>query len=377
MKKKWLKVTAILGMVTMLGVTVMGCTTQPTEPNAPAEVQGEGDEAQAADDTQATDAAQATDDTQTASAEGGKTYGYITPGPDTWYQRNVDGYTMGADKAGNKVIVLNSDYDASKEVANIDSMINQGVDALCIFSFNENGAKIAAEKCAEAGIPLVAVDSCGTALDSESDIVAAVDFDWTEMGNNYAEWMAENRPDENFVIITGNFESVPCQMINAAMTAKAAELGKNELVDTREGKYDPSEAVNVAQDLISSGKEFSIIFVMNEDMAAAVVQMLETNGVADQYTVISQNGSPAGLPLIKEGKLDYTISSSPGWEGLVSYLVLAQHVNGESNELNQAILLPIMPVNQENIDDPSKVVPWEVNDIYWDLSKEYFPELVK
>lgn len=309
--------------------------------------------------------------------KGGKTYGYITPGPDTWYQRNVEGFQMGADKDGNEVVVLNSDYDASKEVANIDSMINQGVDGLCIFSFNENGAKIAAEKCAKAGIPLVATDTCGTVLDAKEDIVAAVDFDWTEMGNNYAEWMAENRPGENFAIITGNFESVPCQMINKAMTEKAEELGKNKLIDTREGKYDPSEAVNVAQDLISSGKDFSVLFVMNEDMAAAVIQMLESNNLLDKYTVIAQNGSPAGLPLVKEGKLSYTISSSPGWEGLVSYLALDQNATGSSDKTEQSILLPIMPVNQENIDNEKEVIPWEVNDLYWDLNKEYFPELVK
>lgn len=313
----------------------------------------------------------------TLAEEGGKVYGYITPGPDTWYQRDVDGFTMGAEKDGNKVVVLNSDYDADKEISNIDSLINQGVDGICIFPFNETGAKIAAEKCAQAGIPVVATDTCGTALDAESDIVAAIDFDWTEMGTNYADWMAENHPGEKFVIITGNFESVPCQRVNEAMTARAEELGENELVELREGKYDPSEAVNVAQDLISSGKEFSIIFVMNEDMAAAVIQMLKANGVQDDYTVIAQNGSPAGLPLVKEGSLSYTISSSPGWEGLVSYLALANYVNGDSTETEQSILLPVMPVDQDNIDDESKVVPWEVNDIFWELTEEYFPELVK
>jgi ribose transport system substrate-binding protein len=305
----------------------------------------------------------------------GKVFGYITPGPDTWYQRNVEGFEMGAEKDGNKVIVLNSDYDVSKEVSNIDSMINQGVDALCIFSFNENGAKIAAEKCAKAGIPMVATDSCGTVLDAKADVVAAVDFDWIEMGNSYAEWMAENHPGENFVIITGNFESVPCQLINKAMTEKAAALGKNKLIDIREGEYNPSVAANVAQDLVASGKDFSVIFVMNEDMAAAVIRTLQSSGELDNYTVIAQNGSPAGLPLIKAGTLDYTISSSPGWEGLVSYLVLNQYVTGMSTEMNQQVMLPIMPVNSENIDDISKVVPWEINDIYWELNKSYFPNL--
>lgn len=366
MKRKVFKKTLAIACVAMLAVGMVGCGNKAAEPVPTEEVKSEANvETPETPETK----------TEEAATEK-KTYGYITPGPDTWYQRNVEGFQMGAEKAGYDVVVLNSDYDASKEVANIDAMINQGVDGLCIFSFNENGAKIAAEKCAEAGIPVVATDSCGTVLASDSDIVAAIDFDWTAMGNSYAEWIAENHKDEKYVIITGSFESVPCQMLNDALTKKSKELG-NECVEIREAKYDPSQAVNVAQDLIASGKEFSVIYVMNEDMAAGIIQMLENANLLDKYTVIAQNGSPAGIPLVKNGKLSYTISSSPGWEGLVSYLALDNYVQGKSEAVEQSILLPIMPITQENIDDPTKVVPWEVDDIYWDLIDEYFPELVK
>ena len=44
----------------------------------------------------------------------------------------------------------------------------------------------------------------GTALDNNgNDIVAAIDFDWTEMGNNYGQWFADNCPGENIFVITG------------------------------------------------------------------------------------------------------------------------------------------------------------------------------
>ena len=111
-------------------------------------------------------------------------------------------------------------------------------------------------------------------------------------------------------------------------------------------------------------------------MAAAVIRALDAMGELENYTIIAQNGSPAGLPLIKEGKLDYTISSSPGWEGLVSYLVLRNFVEGKSTDTEQEIMLPVMPVNSENIDDPSQVVPWEVDDIYWELTEKYYPGLI-
>lgn len=304
-------------------------------------------------------------------------YGYITPGPDTWYKRDVDGFVFGAKKDGVKVVVLNSDYNVEKEIANIDALITQGVDGISMFSFNENGAIIAAQKCSKAGIPIVVTDSCGSVFGKGVDVVAAIDFDWSSMGVMYAEWMAKNYPGEDYVIITGNFESVPCQMINKAMKETSGKLGKNKLLDIRSANYNPNKAVDVAQDLLASGLPFKILFIMDEDMAAAVIRMLKDRGVLNNpIKVISQNGSPAGIPLLKDGSLKFTISSSPGWEGLVAYLALHRYVVGASKEKNEQIMLPVMPVTQENMSRKDQVVPWEVDPIYWDLTKKHFPELL-
>jgi len=306
-----------------------------------------------------------------------KVYGYISPGPDTWYQRDVDGFVFGAEADGVEVIVLNSQYDPEREIANIESLINQGVDGISMFSFTENGAIIAADRARAAGIPIVVTDSVGSVAAAGREVVAEIDFDWYGMGVQYAEWMAANYPGEGFVILTGNFEAVPSKEINRGMEERAAELGQNPLVAVRETKYSPDTAVSLAQDLVQAGDEFGILFVMDEDMAAAVIRMLERQGLLnDPIKVIAQNGSPAGIPLVKDGKLLYTISSSPGWEGLIAYLALHNHVLGNSNAVGQHFVLPVIEVNNGNIDDPMQVVPWEPSDIYWELTEQYFPGLL-
>lgn len=306
-----------------------------------------------------------------------KVYGYISPGPDTWYQRDVDGFVFGAEADGVEVIVLNSQYDPEREIANIETLINQGVDGISMFSFTENGAIVAADRARAAGIPIVVTDSVGSVAAAGREVVAEIDFDWYGMGVQYAEWMAENYPGEPFVILTGNFEAVPSKEINRGMEERAAELGKNKLVAVRETKYSPDTAVSLAQDLVQAGDEFGILFVMDEDMAAAVIRMLEREGVLNNpIKVIAQNGSPAGVPLVKDGKLLFTISSSPGWEGLVAYLALHNHVLGTATATGQHFVLPVIAVTEQNIDDPHQVVPWEPNAVYWELTEQYFPHLL-
>ena len=303
------------------------------------------------------------------------TFGYVTPGPDTWYKRDVDGFVRAADMLGIKTVVLNSDYDVQKEVSNIDSLITQGVDGMAIFSFNQQGAITAAKKCQAAGIPLVTVDNCGQALNSGNQIVAAVDFDWRAMGKNYAEYMADQFPGKKVALITGLLEHLPVQMVTGAMKERMKELGKNEIVAVRDGKYNPPVAVTQAQDLIQSGVKFDILWIMNEDMAAAVIRYLKNQGILDQYTVIAQNGSPVGIPLVEDGALNYTISSSPGWEGMVALLALYQHVSGDSKNMNQQIMLPVISVKKGTTLDKTQVVPWEYDPVWINLTKQYFPQL--
>jgi ribose transport system substrate-binding protein len=303
------------------------------------------------------------------------TFGYITPGPDTWYKCDVDGFVWGAKILGIKTVVLNSNYDVQKEVSNIDSLITQGVDGMAVFSFNQQGAITAAKKCKEAGIPLVTVDNCGQALTSKNDIVAAVDFDWKAMGRNYAEYMAQKYPGKKVALITGMLEHLPVQMTVGSMKERMKELGKNEIVAVRDGKYDPSVAVNQAQDLIQSGAKFDILWIMNEDMAAAVIRYLNNQGLQNKYVVMAQNGSPVGLPLVQSGQLNYTISSSPGWEGMVALLALNQYVIHDSKIINQQIMLPVIPVTKQNVMDKTKVVPWDCDSVWIKLTKQYFSKL--
>jgi ribose transport system substrate-binding protein len=187
----------------------------------------------------------AQDDQACDPTAGGKTYAYIKPGPDTWYQRDVDGFKFAAEADGNTVIEYDTAYDAEKELQNIANAVNEGVDGISMFSSTEAGATAAAEAGNEAGIPVVLTDSVGTVIANGTDHVASIDFDWVGMGESYAEWMAENYPGERFYILTGIFGSPPSEKINEGMTRRAEELGVNELVGIQETGYNPDNAAQL------------------------------------------------------------------------------------------------------------------------------------
>lgn len=307
------------------------------------------------------------------------TFAFIIPSLDAnWYVEIVDSFKYAAEEVGVDVMVLPSDYDEAKEVSNIELCVTENVDALCMFSFNENGAGLAARKMEEAGIPLVVPDSVGEVLTKGADLMAAVDFDWYKMGELYAEWMYENT-EGDFVIITGNFEHFPCIYVNQGMKDKSEELGKNKLLDIRDADYNPTKAADAAEDLISGGLDFETIFVMQEEMAAAVVRVLKNNGVLNNpYRVITQNGQDHGIEMVGSGDLAMTISSSPGLEGYLCFRLLYSQIHGKVNYQNEQLMVPIAVVDKEAADgrDPRVLVPWHRDPIFKELLEEYYPEVI-
>lgn len=373
MKKK---IVGLMLAVLMVVAVFAGCAAPAEESAASTSSSGgEKTSAEPAVSQEASDGAEG----ETKADGSGLRFAFIVPGLDAnWYVEIADSFKYAAEEIGAEVMILPSDYDVDKEVANIDLCITEKVDGLCMFSFNENGAALAAKKMQEAGIPLIVPDSVGQALNKGADLAACVDFDWEEMGHMYADWMAENTTGD-YVIITGNFEHYPCIYVNKGMQERSEELGKNKCLDIRDADYNPDKAAAAAEDLINGGLDFETIFVMNEDMAAAVVRVLKNAGkLNNPYKVIAQNGQDMGIEMVKNGDMAMTISSSPGLEGYICFRMLYSQLEEKINYLNEQKMIPIAAVTKEDTEnmDPKVIIPWHRDPIFKELTAEFFPELM-
>ena len=294
---------------------------------------------------------------------------YIMPGGDPWYIYAKDGFIFAASENEVKVIEVNSDYDQEKELANIDDLIIQEVDGINIFSFNPDGAQIAAQKANEAGIPLTVEMSA--IADGPGEVVCDIEFDWTRLGEMHAEYLAEAHPGEKVLEITGIIGQGPIDMMLEGLQRKMEELGENELIGIHPADYNREKAMDTMQNMLQSGEEFTVVHVANEDMALGVIQVLKDAGkLNNPISVISNNGSPEGLIAVASGDLEYTISTSPGVEGLCCFEALYRHVIGKS--IPKQFMIPMLPINKDNIDE---AVSWEVDKVAYELVKKEFDNM--
>lgn len=367
------KLIAVL-MAALLMLAVVACAA-PTEP-APADP---------VDSSAPTDGA-TTPEAPVSDLPEELTFAIIYPASDAnWYNSIAAGFEYGAKEAeealGIKIntMLLPSDYDVDLEIANIEMCVTQDIDGLCMYSFNESGAGLAAKKLADTDIHLVCADSCGQGLEAGYDMDACVDFDWYKMGVDYATWMAENTTGD-YVIITGNFESYPCQFVNEAMQKTSEELGVNALVGPiLDSDYEADKAAAIAEDLINSGKDFETIFAMCADLAVPVCRVLDAAGYLNNpYKVITQNGQDdLDIAAVADGRMQMTISSSPGYEGYVSFRCLLSERLGKADFTNEQIWLPCAVVDFEATQnrDNTVIVPWDPCAEWADLAVRDVPVL--
>jgi len=307
---------------------------------------------------------------KTASAEKkALKFGYIMPGPDPWYAYARDGFIYAAEKMNIETVVLNSDYDQEKEQSNTEDLITQKVDGINLFSFLPEGCQLAAQKANKAKIPMT-IEMSGLG-EGPGTVVADIQFDWKKFGEMEAEYIAANWPGENVLIICGLMGQGPNDLYLSGVKDKLAELGKNEVVDVQPADYNRQKAMDIMQNMLQSGKEFSVVQVGNEDMAMGVIQVLKDAGLLNNpIKVISNNGSPDGLKSIKDGELSATVSTSPSVGSVSAFSSLYRYIMKQ--EVPATIFAPLFMITKENVDS---AVAWEVSDSTLAAVDEMFASL--
>lgn len=280
--------------------------------------------------------------------------GYIMGGPEAWQQAEVDGAAFACEKLGYDITILNSNYEPEKEITNAEDLISKGVDAIIMFTVNAESGQKVAKMCNDANIPLFLLD--GSVAEGEGKAVTMMSYSFYDIGYMVGSFVSEKYPGAKMVYITGLPGAGIVEDYTEGLQAGIAEGNTGvEVVAQQPADWDRAKAIAVMESLLASGKEFSVAFINNEDMATGGIQVLEENNALENVAVIATGGSESGIELIKQGKLAMTCAASPAYEGMYMVKIVRDYMNGE--EVPEVIGVPTTPITIENIDTAITWVP--------------------
>ncbi len=178
---------------------------------------------------------------------------------------------------GYEFTVTDADGDASKQLADVTSLVSKNVDAIIILPVSSNAVDEAVDTASKAGIPIATV-----LRDIPNKADEYVCFSGTndiELGEIGGQWVADALNGEGKVVyITGR---------TGVSTAEDRTTGFHNIVDKYEGleivaeqdgNYNRSDAMNVMEGILRANPEIDAVWCANDEMAGGVCQAINASG---------------------------------------------------------------------------------------------------
>ena len=234
--------------------------------------------------------------------------------------------------------------DIEGQIAIIEDMISQGVDAICIAPSGSKEVVPALALAIAAGIPVVDVDN---RLDAETVEAAGLDpipyVGVEDINSAYmaASYLVEQIGGEGKVAILEGIRGVD----NAENRRAGAEKAFNEaegieIVASQTANWGAEEALNVFTNILQANPDLKGVFCANDQMAFGAIQAIEAIGKTGEILVVGIDAEEQAYVYIREGKMLATIHQNQDQQGATAVETALMMINGEA--VDTEIIVPTL-----------------------------------
>lgn len=254
-----------------------------------------------------------------------------------WRIAETKSFVDTAESCNWDLITTDAAGSAAKQVADVDSMIAQGIDVLFLPPREEKPLIPAVKKAAAAGIPTFLVDRSvdPNAAKAGVDYVAFLGSDFIDQGRRVAEWTIENFKGDKAVVVQleGTTGSSPANDRKKGFDDALAKDSRFTIVASQTGDFARDKGRQVMETLLQAHPDVDIVYAHNDEMAIGAIQALELAGrkPGEDVLVVSIDGTRDALQAIIDGKMGVTVESSPFF-GPLACEVMKRYAAGETIE---------------------------------------------
>ncbi|WP_432262538.1 D-xylose ABC transporter substrate-binding protein [Cupriavidus sp. TMH.W2] len=219
-----------------------------------------------------------------------------------------DYFVDAARKLGATVNVQSANANESRQIAQIENLIAQGVDALVIVPFNSKvlGNVIASAK--RAGIKVVSYDR----LILGADIDGYVSFDNEKVGEMQAQGVIKVAPKGNYFLLGGAATDNNARILREGQMKVLKPLvdkGDIKIVGQQwTPEWDPAKAQSIVENVLTANQNnIQGIVASNDGTAGGAIQALAGQKLAGKVPVSGQDADLAGVRRVVEGTQAMTV----------------------------------------------------------------------
>ena len=218
---------------------------------------------------------------------------------------------------GWQLVYTDAAGSAAKQVADVNSMIAQGVDLIFLAPREEKPLIPAIMAAKGAGIPIILLDrnvDQSLAKPGE-DYVTFIGSNFVEEGQRVAEYLVGLGLDKKVIIeLEGTTGSSPANDRKKGFDDVIAKNAEFSIVASQSGDFARDKGRQVAETLLQAHPDANVIYAHNDEMAIGAIAALEAAGRTagrDDCLVFSIDGGKEAVQLVVDGKIEAVVECNP------------------------------------------------------------------
>ncbi len=239
-----------------------------------------------------------------------------------------------AERLGWQLVYTDAAGSAAKQVADVNSMIAQGVDAIFLSPREEKPLIPAVMAAKKAGIPLFLIDRSvdQNLAKGGVDYVTFIGSDFLKEGQTAGEALVKLTGGKGTIIeLEGSTGSSPANDRKKGFDEVIAKNPDMKIVASQSGDFARDKGRQVAEALLQAHPEANIVYAHNDEMAIGAITAIEAAGKVPgkDIIVVSIDGEKDALQMIIDGKMAFSVECNPKF-GPAAYAAAIRYAKGET-----------------------------------------------
>ncbi|MGE4318748.1 MAG: ribose ABC transporter substrate-binding protein RbsB [Deferribacterales bacterium] len=220
-----------------------------------------------------------------------------------------DGAVAEAKKLGIELVVLDSQNDPAKEIANVEDLLSRGVSAILINPTDSDAVGNAITMANRAKIPVITLDRGA----NKGKVVSHIASDNVAGGKMAGEFIMEKLGKKGKVV---ELEGIPGTSaardrgkgFNAAVKGSAITVVARQTAD-----FDRTKGLNVMENILQAQPAIDAVFAHNDEMALGALKAIQ--GTGRKIMVVGFDATDDAVKSVKAGGMAATVAQQPAFIG--------------------------------------------------------------
>ncbi|EPS2709399.1 ribose ABC transporter substrate-binding protein RbsB [Cronobacter turicensis] len=235
-----------------------------------------------------------------------------------------DGAQKEAEKLGYELVVLDSQNNPAKELANVQDLTVRGTKLVLINPTDSDAVGNAVKMANQAKIPVITLDR----MAAKGDVVSHIASDNIAGGKIAGNYIAKQAGDGAKVIELQGIAGTSAARERGEGFKQAVEAHNLNVLASQPADFDRTKGLNVMQNLLTAHPDVKAVFAQNDEMALGALRALQTAGKTD-VMVVGFDGTADGVKAVQDGKMTATVAQQPEQIGVIGVQTADKVLKGE------------------------------------------------